>query len=98
MHALVIVYPNGREESIFVAEKRLDAELRRQRHIRSLSPGVAEVRELADAPKKAPAKKAPAKKAAPKKAESKKTPAKKAPAKKPAAKKAPAKKATAKKS
>lgn len=51
MYELVIT--NGEvERSVFKAENMLDVELQRQRHIRSLAEGVAEVREVKEKKKK----------------------------------------------
>ncbi|WP_170283787.1 hypothetical protein [Pseudodesulfovibrio senegalensis] len=51
MYELVVIV-NGRERPVFKAENRLDVELERQRHIRSLSEGVAEIREIKQGKKK----------------------------------------------
>lgn len=40
----IVIKDKGKEVSVFTTEDKLEAELRRQRHIRSLSGGVAEVR------------------------------------------------------
>lgn len=51
MFELVII--KGEEErSVYIAENVLDVELQRQRHIRSLSEGIAEVREIKEKSKK----------------------------------------------
>lgn len=48
-----LVITNGEEErSVYKAEKMLDVELERQRHIRSLAEGIAEVREVKEKAKK----------------------------------------------
>ncbi|MDD4730858.1 MAG: hypothetical protein PHX58_02875 [Desulfovibrio sp.] len=46
LYQLVIV-ANGKETPLLVSEDRRHLELERQRHVRSLAPGYAEVRELA---------------------------------------------------
>ncbi len=51
MYELVVTV-NGKERSVLKAENKLDVELERQRHIRSLTEGVAEVREVKQGAKK----------------------------------------------
>ena len=47
MYELVVV-DKGKETVIFATDNELEAELRRQQHIRSLASGVAEVRKVKD--------------------------------------------------
>ena len=45
MYQLVLVYDNGREESIFISDDIREVELRKQNHIRSITEGIAEIRD-----------------------------------------------------
>ena len=56
MHELVHIL-GDRENAVAVTANSLDAELMRQRHIRSISPGVVEVRDAKPPKAKAKAKK-----------------------------------------
>ncbi|WP_187170539.1 hypothetical protein [Salidesulfovibrio onnuriiensis] len=51
MFELVII-TKDRERVVYKAEKKLDVELERQRHVRSLGEGVAEIREVKAGKKK----------------------------------------------
>ncbi len=48
----LVITTGDKERSVFKSENMLDVELQRQRHVRSLSEGVAEVREVKDDKKK----------------------------------------------
>jgi len=43
-YQLVLIRP-GKEEILFSSPNRLEAELQRERHIRSITPGFVEIRE-----------------------------------------------------
>ncbi len=56
MYELVHILGQG-ETAVSVTANNLDAELLRQRHLRSISPGIVEVREAKNVKPKAKAKK-----------------------------------------